>query len=109
LPALAPERRSGGIRDRNLPAGVTVDPDSVQVRLDGTVLDASSPEPIETNEQIDRSVLIALDTSESMNSAIEEAKAAAETFSTPFRRRQGRAGVRWKPRSRSSRPSIETG
>ena len=64
---------------RDLPAGVVVDPSSVQVSLDGTVLN-SSAELFGDNKQVERSVFLVLDTSESMRDAMDEAKAAAETF-----------------------------
>ncbi|HKE50518.1 MAG TPA: vWA domain-containing protein, partial [Actinomycetes bacterium] len=64
---------------RGLPEGVSVDPDSVQVKLDTTELDPDA-EPIGQTKPVDRSVMLALDASESMADDIDEAKAAAETF-----------------------------
>lgn len=90
-PALAGEGRIVGVdaergelrvvfEGRDFAANESIDPESVQVRLAGTVLDATA-EPIGDSAQVDRSVLLVLDISSSMQGEkIEAAKEAAGIF-----------------------------
>ena len=79
------EQTTGGLRvvflGSDLPDGSSIDPDTVSVELDGRQLDAEATLVTEQPEPVQRTAMLVLDTSGSMQGdGIEGAKAAAASF-----------------------------